>query len=232
MEIAVHRLALTVLAAALAIPTSTLAQDIAGEISFDFAVGTDNRSKGASKSEGDPFGLAGIEWSSSDFYVVAEGETVDHANGSQLEAEINAGWRPEAAGFAFDFNAAHKWYLDANPGTEDEAWEFTADVSRSLTDRVDARLRLQYSPDSAGSTRSWNWVEVRGRVEVHERVRVSAAIGRREQVNSRDYTAWNVGADFRINDHARLDLRWYDTDVANPSTQYEDALVAVLNLGF
>lgn len=95
MEIAVHRLALTVLAAALAIPTSTLAQDIAGEISFDFAVGTDNRSKGASKSEGDPFGLAGIEWSSSDFYVVAEGETVDHANGSQLEAEINAGWRPK-----------------------------------------------------------------------------------------------------------------------------------------
>ena len=123
-------------------------------------------------------------------------------------------------------------YLDANPGNDDDAWEFTADVSRDLTDRIDARLRFQYSPDSAGGTRSWTWVEARGRVRVHDRVRVSAAVGRREQVNSRDYTAWNIGADFKINDHARLDLRWYDTDVTNPSAQYDEALVAVLNLGF
>ncbi len=227
-----NRLALPLMAAAIALPTSALAQDIAGEISFDFTVGTDNRSKGASKSEGDPFGLAAIEWSVGDFYVVAEGESIDHSTGSQFEAEINGGWRTEAAGFEVDLNAAHKWYLDANPGTDDDAWEFTADVSRDLSDRVDARLRFQYSPDSAGGTRSWTWVEARGRVRVHDRVRVSAAVGRREQVNSRDYTAWNIGADFKINDHARLDLRWYDTDVTNPSAQYDEALVAVLNLGF
>ena len=226
------RLALPLLFAAIVAPAPVLAQDIPGEFSFDFAAGTDNRSKGASKSEGDPFGLAAIEWSVSDFYVAAEGESIDHSTGSQFEAEINAGWRPEAAGFEFDFNAAHKWYLDARPGTDDAAWEFTADVSRDLTDRVDARLRFQYSPDSAGGTRSWTWVEARGRMRVHERVRVSAAVGRREQVNSRDYTAWNIGADFRLTDFASVDLRYYDTDVANPSAQYEDAVVAVLNIGF
>lgn len=226
------RLALPILIAAIAAPASALAQDIPGDWSFDFAAGTDNRSKGASKSDGDPFGLAAIEWSLNDFYVATEGETIDHSTGSQFEAEINAGWRPEVSGFEFDFNAAHKWYLDANPGTDDDAWEFTADVSRDLTERVDARLRFQYSPDSAGGTRSWTWVEARGRVRVHDRVRVSAAVGRREQVNSRDYTAWNVGADFRLNEHASVDLRWYDTDVANPSATYEEALVAVLNVGF
>ncbi len=224
-------LALPLFVTALALPAAAQAQDIPGDVSFDFAVGTDNRSKGASKSEGDPFGLAAIEWAVSDFYVQAEGESIDHSTGSQFEAEINAGWRPEAAGFEFDFNAAHKWYLDANPGTDDDAWEFTADVSRDLTDTVDARLRFQYSPDSAGGTRSWTWVEARGRVRVHERVRVSAAVGRREQVNSRDYTAWNIGADVRLTDWASLDLRYYDTDVSNPSAQYEDALVAVLNIG-
>ena len=226
------RLALPLLFAAIVAPAPVLAQDIPGEFSFDFAAGTDNRSKGASKSEGDPFGLAAIEWSVSDFYVAAEGESIDHSTGSQFEAEINAGWRPEAAGFEFDFNAAHKWYLDARPGTDDAAWEFTADVSRDLTDRVDARLRFQYSPDSAGGTRSWTWVEARGRMRVHERVRVSAAVGRREQVNSRDYTAWNIGADFRLTDFASVDLRYYDTDVDNPSATYEDAVVAVLNIGF
>ena len=226
------RLALPLLVAAIAAPAPVLAQDFPGDFSFDFAAGTDNRSKGASKSEGDPFGLAAIEWSVSDFYVAAEGESIDHSTGSQFEAEIIAGWRPEAAGFEFDFNAAHKWYLDANPGTDDDAWEFTADVSRDLTERVDARLRFQYSPDSAGGTRSWTWVEARGRVRIHERVRVSAAVGRREQVNSRDYTAWNVGADVRLTAFASIDLRYYDTDVANPSAQYEDAVVAVLNVGF
>ena len=227
-----RRLVLSAALFASLVPSAALAQDFGGEWSFDFAVGTDNRSKGTSKSDGEAFALAAAQWAFNDFYVAVEGETIDHSTGSNLEAEINAGWAPEAAGFEFDFNAAHKWYLDALPGTDDDAWEFTADVSRDLTDRVDARLRFQYSPDSAGSTRSWTWVEARGRVRVHDRVRVSAAVGRREQVNSRDYTAWNVGADFEINDWASVDLRWYDTDVANPSTTYEEALVAVLNVGF
>lgn len=224
------RLVLPLAIAAMATPASAFAQDLPGDWSFDFAVGTDNRSKGASKSEGDPFGLAAVEWSVNDFYVAAEGESIDHSIGSQFEAEITAGWRPEVAGFELDLNATHKWYLDANPGTDDDAWEFTADVSRDLTDRVDARLRFQYSPDSAGGTRSWTWVEARGRVRVTDRIRASAALGRREQVNSRDYTAWNVGADFRVTDWARLDVRWYDTDVDNPSAQYDEALVAVLSV--
>lgn len=223
---------LPALAIALLAPTTAFAQTVAGDVSFDFAVGSDNRSKGASKSDGDPYAMAGVEWEMNDFYVGAEGQTIDHSNGSQLEAALSAGWRPEAAGFNFDVSATHKWYLDANPGTENEAWEFTADVSRNLTDNVDARVRFQYSPDSAGSTRSWTWVEARGRVRVHPRVRLSAAVGRREQVNGRDYTAWNAGADFKINDHARFDLRWYDTDVANPSATYSEALVGVLSVGF
>ena len=228
------RLALTLAVAALAVPAVAHAQDGWGDWSFNASVGTDNRSKGASKSEGDPFALAGVEWTDASglFYIAAEGETIDHSTGSQLEAEINAGWRPEAAGFEFNLNAAHKWYLDANPGTDDDAWEFTADVSRDLSERVDARLRFQYSPDSAGGTRSWTLVEARGRVRLTDRIRASAAVGRREQVNSRDYTAWNIGADFEINDWASLDVRWYDTDVANPSATYESALVAVLNVGF
>lgn len=218
--------------ALLAAPASALAQQETGDWRVNVAVGTDNRSKGTTKSDGDPFALAEFGWELNDFYVVVEGETLDHSTGANVEAEINAGWTPETAGFAFDFNAAHKWYLDALPGTDDDAWEFTADVSRRLSETVDARLRFQYSPDSAGSTRSWTWIEARGRVRVHDRVRLSAAVGRREQVNSQDYTAWNVGAEVEINDWASLDLRWYDTDIANPSATYEEALVAVLNLGF
>lgn len=220
--------------AAVCTPATAEAQDAAGGWSFAVSVGTDSRSKGTSKTDGEPFALAAAEWTdaSERFYVMAEAETVDHSTGSRLEAEIAAGWRPEALGFSFDLNAAHKWYLDVDPGQEDTAWEFTADVSRDLTERVDARLRFQYSPDSAGSTRSWTWVEARGRIRLTDRIRASAALGRREQVNSRDYTTWNLGFDYEINDYAAIDVRWYDTDVDNPSAQYDEALVAVLNLTF
>lgn len=227
-----HALALCLIA--LSAPSVSLAQETTDNWSFTLSVGTDNRSKDASKTEGAPFALGAVEWADDSglFYVVAEGETIDHSTGSSFEAEVGAGWRPEVAGFELDLNAAHKWYLDAPPGADDDSWEFTADVSRDLTGSVDARLRFQYSPDSAGSARSWTWVELRGRYRIHDRVRLSAAIGRREQVNSRDYTGWNVGAEIELTDWAVLDVHWYDTDVVNPSAQYEEALVAVMNLGF
>lgn len=202
--------------------------------SFEVAVGTDNRSKDASKSDGEAFATAAVEWAPGDsgFYVALSGETIDHSTGADLEGELSAGWAGDAGPVELDLNAAHKWLFNANPGSDDTAWEFTADFSRDLTDRVDARIRLQYSPDSAGSTRSWTWVEMRGRVRVTDRIRLSAAIGRREQVNSRDYTGWNIGADFEITDTLGFDLRWHDTDQDDVSNQYDGALVGVLTAEF
>ena len=226
--------AFAVALSALALPSLAQAQDAPDNWAFELRLGTDNRSKDASKSDGDPFALGALTWTddSGRFYVTGEGETIDSSTGSTFEAELAVGWTDDLAGFGVDLNAAHKWLLDADPGADDDAWEFTADISRRLTDRVDARVRLQYSPDSAGSTRSWTWIEARGRVRLTDRLRASAAIGRREQVNSRDYTGWNIGAEYRIDDHVAVDLRWYDTDVAVPGDQYHDAVVGVVTVGF
>ena len=102
--------------------------------SWAFAVGaaTDNRSKDASKTDGDPFvwGEAELESASGLFYAGPSFETIK-SSGSELEVALNAGVRPEFAGFDFDLNAKHKWQIDANPGTDDDAWEFTADMMRS-----------------------------------------------------------------------------------------------------
>lgn len=197
---------------------------------FDFELGSDNRSKGASKSDGEAFASGAMQWSAPDsgLYVRATGETLDHSTGADIEGELLVGWETGVSGFDLDLSAAHKWYFNADPATDDDAWEFTADVSRELTDAFTARLRFQYSPDSGGSTRSWTWVEVQGAYQIHDGIEASAAVGRREQVGSRDYTAWNVGAEFELADRLSLDLRWYDTDVESPSAQYDEALVAVL----
>ena len=207
------------------------AQD-AGQWSFEVGAATDNRSKDASKSDGDPFVFGTAEWESASGLIYGSGglETID-ASGSKLENELALGVRPEFAGFDFDLNVAHKYRIGADDGYDDDAWEFTADMKRSIGP-ASARLRLQHSPDGTGSTKAWTWVALRGGWDFTNKLNVSAEVGRREQDNSIDYTGWNVGGSYALTPKIELDLRWHDTDADVPGEQYKSALVAGVNFAF
>lgn len=217
----------------LAVSTPAVAQSTgAGEWSVGIGAGSDNRSKQVSKSATNPFAWAVAEWTSSDslFYAELGAETID-SSGSKLEIATGFGLRPQLGGFDLDLNATHKWRADANPGTDDDAWEFTADVSRAIGP-AEGKLRLQYSPDGTGSTEAWTWVEARASWDLTLDTALSAGIGRREQDMSIDYTGWDVGVTWQLAPAVDLDLRYHDTD-ADPSLfgdQYGSALVA--NVGF
>lgn len=204
----------------------------AGKWSFSAGAATDNRSKAASKSDGNPFVYGAAEWESASglFYGSGGLETID-GGGSKLESELVAGVRPEFAGFDFDLNVAHKNRFDADPGYDNDAWEFTADMKRSIGP-ASARLRLQHSPDGTGSTKAWTWVALRGGWDFTDKLNVSAEVGRRDQDNSIDYTGWNVGGSYALTPKTELDLRWYDTDADVPGEQYKGALVAGINFSF
>ena len=95
-----------------------------------------------------------------------------------------------------------------------------------------ARLQVQYSPDSAGSTEAFTWVEGRLGWTFTPRLDGTVALGRREQDNAPDYTAWNAGVTYALTDALALDVRYYDTDAAEFGEQYEDALVAEIAFAF
>jgi uncharacterized protein (TIGR02001 family) len=220
--------------ALLAIATPAAAQDAASSGSWTFVVGaaTDNRSKAASKSDGDPFVWGEAEWESTSgmFYAGPSFETIK-SSGSELEVALNAGVRPEFAGFDLDLNVKHKWQIEANPGADADAWEFTADVKRSIGP-ASGRIRLQYSPDSTGATEAWTWAEARLGWDFTEKLYASAAIGRREQDNSIDYTGYDVGLNYALTRNLEAELRWYGTDADVPGEQYADSLVAGVSLAF
>ena len=221
-------------ATALLAATAAAAQEApSGSWSFVVGAATDNRSKDASKSDGDPFVWGEAEWQSASglFYAGPSFETIRASTGSELELKTAVGVRPQFAGFDLDFNAAWKYQVDADPGADDDSWEFTADASRSIGP-ASGRLRLQYSPDSTGSTEAWTWVEARVGWDFSDRLSGSAAVGRREQDNSVDYTGWNAGVTYALTDALDLDLRYYDTDAHTFGEQYEDALVAKVSFGF
>lgn len=220
--------------AACAAATPAFAQDAAGYGRWSFGLGaeTDNRSKEASKSNGEASVWGTAEWESADgfLYVSPAFDTIDSI-GSNLEVQLSAGIRPQVAGFDLDLSATHKWYVDANPGSDDDAWEFTGDVRRSIGP-AKARLRVQYSPDSTGASKAWTWVEGRIGWDFTPRLSGTASIGRREQETSVDYTGWNVGMTYDLTDHLEFDLRWHDTDADVPGEQYKGALVAGIAVYF
>jgi uncharacterized protein (TIGR02001 family) len=222
-------------AALLAVAAPAAAQDAApsGDWSFAFGAATDNRSKDASKSDGDAFVWGEAQWSSASglFYAGPSFETVRSSTGSELELKASAGLRPQVAGFDLDFNAAWKYQVDANPGADNDAWEFTADVKRSIGP-ASGRLRLQYSPDSIGSTEAWTWVEARVGWDFTDKLSATASIGRREQDNSIDYTGWNAGLTWALTRNIEADLRYHATDADVPGEQYADALVAGISFAF
>ncbi|HEY0598542.1 TorF family putative porin [Brevundimonas sp.] len=204
----------------------------AGSWSFAFGAATDNRSKDVSKSDGAPFVWGEAEWESASglFYAGPSFETVK-SSGSELEVALEAGVRPEFAGFDLDLNARHKWLVDANPGADDDSWEFTADVKRSIGP-ASGRVRLQYSPDSIGASEGWTWVEAQLGWDFTDKLYASAAVGRREQETSVDYTGYNIGLNYALTRSVEAELRWYGTDADVPGEQYADSLVAGVSFAF
>lgn len=203
-----------------------------GDWSFEIGAGTDNRSKGASKSGNDAYVFGSSTWQSANglFYVSPAVETID-AGGSDVEAEFVAGYQPEAFGYQFDFNVAYKNRLDANPGYDEDTVEFAANVSRAVGP-ARARLQVQYSPDSTGATEAFTWVEGRVGWAFSPKLDGTVALGRREQDNSPDYTAWNAGVTYALTDAIGLDVRYYDTNAAKYGEQYKEALVAEIAYAF
>ncbi len=203
-----------------------------GGWSFGAGVSSDNRSKDVSKSGGDPSAWALAEYTSADgaFYFGPAAETVK-SNGSELEVSLVAGWRPQVWGFDLDLSAEHKWLVDADRTDDAGAWEFTADVIRSIGP-VEGVLRVQHTPNGVGSTQAWTWYEARASWDQSPRLNWSAGIGQREQEVGVDYVGWDVGATWRMTDRLELDARWHDTDAdgvpPTPLESYEGRFVVGL----
>lgn len=198
---------------------------------FELGAGTDNRSKGTSKSGQDPYVFGEVQWNTaSGFYADAEFETIQ-SGGSEVETEIEAGWQFSAAGLDFDTSVSRKWRLDADEGQDDTTWEYQFDVIHDFGP-VDARLRVEHTPDGLGSTGSSTWVEARLRRDLTDRLRVSGTVGVRQQDRAPDYTGWNLGVAYAVTEAVALDLRWHGTDTPDAGAQYDEALVASVLIGF
>ena len=213
------------------LPTAAWAQ-AGGDWRSLATVGSDNRSKDQSKSEGQPFVGGLFEWNDASglFYAGPGFETITD-NGADVELNGVAGVRPEWRGFELNFSATYKWRVVSDPGVDDTEFELTADAERSIGP-ASARVRLQYAPDAGGGTDSFTWIETRLGWEFTPKLEATASVGQRDRQGGIDYTSWNVGMAYDLTDSLQLDLRYHDTNQEQGGVEFEDRVVASLFVNF
>jgi uncharacterized protein (TIGR02001 family) len=198
---------------------------------LDVGVASQYVGKGLGKSEDEvaPFAKAEIGYGQAYANLF-----VSSASGSQgFDSEIvtTLGWRPEAAGFAFDVAAINRELPGTRAGVDSSFWEYQADAGRKLGP-VATRLRVNYTADGFAATKEAWWVELQGTVSVGPKTKASAAVADRSADGGADYKAWNVGVKHKLVDAFAVDLRWYDTDSHELGDNYDGRLVAAATYSF
>ena len=221
MRLFVAPFSIAVVALAPVVPSVAEAQSLSGEL----GVASQYIGKGLGKSDGDIAPFAKVEAALGQAYASVFVSDAAGAQGYDMEIVSTLGWRPKAAGFAFDLGVLNRDLPGSRAGVDADYWEYQADAARKLGP-VATRLRVNYSPDGFAATRAAWWLELQGAVAVSAATKVSAAVANRMADGGVDYNAWNLGAKHRLTDAVALDLRWYDTDRHSAGEPYEGRLVA------
>ena len=198
MRLFVAPFSIAVVALAPVVPSVAEAQSFSGEL----GVASQYIGKGLGKSDGDIAPFAKVEAALGQAYASVLVSDAAGAQGYDMEIVSTLGWRPKAAGFAFDLGVLNRDLPGSRAGVDADYWEYQADAARKLGP-VATRLRINYSPDGFAATRAAWWLELQGAVAVSTATKVSAAVANRMADGGVDYNAWNVGAKHRLTDARR-----------------------------
>jgi uncharacterized protein (TIGR02001 family) len=220
----VWKLALAATAASLALGGTAMAQDDASP-SFSFNVGgaNDYVFRGVSQTDQDPQIFAGADVTSGSLYAGVWASNVDFLDSTDAEVDIYAGFKPTVGAANLDLGVIYYGYVDAPSGADYAYWEVKAAGSVPVGP-ASVGAAAYYSPDFFGAVDEALYYEVNGSLPLGASgVSVTGAVGRQEMDGPGDYTTWNLGAGYAINDHIGVDVRYWDTDGADEFGKYYDS---------
>ena len=208
-----NKFALRILAAASALAlTAGVAQAQEGpKLSYNLGVASDYVFRGVSQTQEDPEVFGGVDLTAGQFYAGTWASNVDFGDKTDAEVDLYAGYKPTVGAATLDLGVIYYGYLGAPKGSDYGNFEFKAAASIPAGKGA-LGAAVFYSPDSFGAADEAVYYELNGSYPVVDKWSVSAAVGRQTYKGSGDYTTWNVGAAYAINDRLTLDLRYHDTD--------------------
>lgn len=223
------RIYLASAAAAALLLTAGAASAQSAEVSFNANVTSDYVYRGFSQTGEDPAFQLGADLTAGAFYAGAWASNVNFGDDTKAEFDVYGGVRGEAAGFEWDLGLVGYFYADEPTGADYNFYEVKAAASRAIGP-ASVGLAVYYSPDFFGIDEAATYVELSSEWAMTDKFSLSGAVGEQYLDINDDYTTWNVGLGYALNDALGVDLRYHDTDVDGVLS--ESRIVASLSLGF
>src|SRR5258708_26081376 len=169
------------------------------------------------------------------FYTNTNFQSVKLPTQPAAEITLSGGYRWSFADFKFDLGANYFYYprqIPIDTTTSTSYWEYALQVDRQVTDKLDFRGQVGYSPN-VSNTGAWGVYSEAGvaielpRLDLLRNMKweLSADVGHWRFGNTSPaqggvrlpaYTTWHVRLQFKRTQHLNLDLNYYHT---NPSRE-------------
>lgn len=226
--------ALVAAAASLAMGGSALAQDNSEVFDFSFNLGaaTDYVWRGVSQTDENFQVSGGVDttlWGVG--YAGAWISNVDFGNSTDAELDLYAGVKPQVGPVTLDLGVIYYGYLNAPSNSNQDFVEWKLAGSAPIGPAT-VGAAVYWSDDFFGNTGNATYVELNGSVPVAEKITVSGAVGHQNVDYDGDYTTWNLGVSYALNDIVGFDLRYHDTDEHDFGDLYESRVVLAIKAAF
>lgn len=218
----------------------------AWQVTYNVGAQTDYVFRGISQTNEHPSGFAGADVTyCNQWYVGAWTSNVDFSPSGDThtsqEYDLYGGWRPTLAGINFDLGYIYYGYRD-QPRNIRESYAETYLRATHAFGALTLGGGVAYSPNFPGIAKHALYAEGNIAYAINAAWSVSAALGRQTEADATplphgapqdfNYTTWNAGVTYAINDHTSLDLRYWDTNKHAAGDIYDSRVVAALKAMF
>jgi uncharacterized protein (TIGR02001 family) len=195
-----------------AVPQPAVAQQkLKPKVTFNLGANNDYVFRGISQSDEDPSVFGGVDASVGALYAGLWASNVDFGNGTDAEIAAYAGIRPKLSSVTLDFGAIYYGYVDAPRNAHQDYWEAKAAASVPAGPAT-LGAALYYSPEFFGRGGEAWYYEASAAVAIpNTRFSVDGVVGRQNHEKSPDYTTWNAALGYAVDEHLKLEIRYWDT---------------------
>ena len=191
-------------------PGGVALADDAPAITFNVGAASDYVFRGISQTDGAGQVFGGADVSMGKAYAGAWLSNVDFNNGTTLEYDAYAGFKPQLGPVALDVGVVYYGYGNKPSGADEAYWEAKV-VGSVPVGKGTVGAAVYYSPEFPFKTGEATYYELNASAPLTEKASVSGAIGHQSVVGPADYNTWNLGVGYALTSKLGVDLRYWDT---------------------
>jgi uncharacterized protein (TIGR02001 family) len=216
------------------------------QLSYNFGAQSDYMFRGISQTDGRPSGFAGIDVIyKNQFYVGTWTSNVDFSpsgdTSTKEEVDLYGGWRPTIASINFDIGYIYYGYTHQPYGVRESYSEVYLKGTHAFG-ALTLGASAYHSPNFPGMAKQANYYAANASYTINPAWTASGEVGRQYEssavfnadgrIADFNYTTWNAGVTYAINDHMSVDVRYWNTNQHGAGDPYHARVVAVLKATF